>query len=140
MPRMNTVDAAIGADETKNQRSNYIEAERQDRARDYQNRTSQWTIGKTFDTFAPMGPALVTADEVPDPHNLDIKLTTGKSPCDHLEAGLRFYGAENAAAVTLRKKPMPFLWSTIRSMVVRLWLRTAMAVSARTVKISGARL
>jgi 2-keto-4-pentenoate hydratase/2-oxohepta-3-ene-1,7-dioic acid hydratase in catechol pathway len=46
-------------------------------ARDYQNRTSQWTIGKTFDTFAPMGPALVTADEVPDPHNLDIKLTIG---------------------------------------------------------------
>jgi acylpyruvate hydrolase len=44
-------------------------------ARDYQNRTSQWTIGKTFDTFAPMGPALVTADEVPDPHNLKIRLT-----------------------------------------------------------------
>jgi 2-keto-4-pentenoate hydratase/2-oxohepta-3-ene-1,7-dioic acid hydratase in catechol pathway len=44
-------------------------------ARDYQNRTSQWSIGKTFDTFAPMGPALVTADEVPDPHNLNIKLT-----------------------------------------------------------------
>lgn len=41
-------------------------------ARDYQLRTSQWTIGKTFDTFAPMGPAIVTADEVPDPHALDI--------------------------------------------------------------------
>src|SRR5207247_10407097 len=37
-------------------------------ARDYQNRTSQWTIGKTFDTFAPMGPALTTADDVPDQH------------------------------------------------------------------------
>ncbi len=46
-------------------------------ARDYQNRTSQWTLGKSFDTFAPMGPALVTADEVPDPHNLSIKLTIG---------------------------------------------------------------
>jgi len=44
-------------------------------ARDYQMRTSQWTMGKTFDTFAPMGPALVTADEVPDPHDLAIKLT-----------------------------------------------------------------
>src|SRR5258708_3328132 len=44
-------------------------------ARDYQNRTSQWTMGKTFDTFAPMGPALVTTDEVPDPHNLSIRLT-----------------------------------------------------------------
>ena len=46
-------------------------------ARDYQNRTSQWTMGKTFDTFAPMGPALVTADEVPDPHHLSIRLTIG---------------------------------------------------------------
>ncbi len=46
-------------------------------ARDYQSRTSQWTMGKTFDTFAPMGPALVTADEIPDPHNLSIKLTIG---------------------------------------------------------------
>jgi 2-keto-4-pentenoate hydratase/2-oxohepta-3-ene-1,7-dioic acid hydratase in catechol pathway len=46
-------------------------------ARDYQNRTSQWTMGKTFDTFAPMGPALVTSDEVPDPHNLKISLTIG---------------------------------------------------------------
>jgi len=46
-------------------------------ARDYQLRTSQWTIGKTFDTFGPMGPALVTADEIPDPHNLDIRLLLG---------------------------------------------------------------
>lgn len=46
-------------------------------ARDYQSRTSQWTMGKTFDTFAPMGPALTTADEVPDPHNLRICLTVG---------------------------------------------------------------
>ena len=44
-------------------------------ARDYQKATSQWLMGKTFDTFAPMGPWIVTADEVPDPHNLKIKLT-----------------------------------------------------------------
>lgn len=44
-------------------------------ARDYQNRTSQWTIGKTFDTFAPLGPALVTADEIPNPQDLAIRLT-----------------------------------------------------------------
>jgi len=41
-------------------------------ARDYQRATSQWVIGKTFDTFAPMGPYLVSADEVPDPHSLRI--------------------------------------------------------------------
>ena len=44
-------------------------------ARDYQMRTSQWTMGKTFDTFGPMGPALVTADEIADPHSLDIQLS-----------------------------------------------------------------
>ncbi len=44
-------------------------------ARDYQMRTSQWTVGKTFDSFGPMGPALVTADEIANPHDLDIQLT-----------------------------------------------------------------
>jgi acylpyruvate hydrolase len=43
-------------------------------ARDYQKRTSQWLLGKSFDTFGPFGPALVTTDEVPDPHNLDLEL------------------------------------------------------------------
>src|SRR5690606_18400568 len=47
-------------------------------ARDYQHRTSQWTLGKSFDTFAPMGPALVTRDEVGDPHKLDIQLSISK--------------------------------------------------------------
>ncbi len=43
-------------------------------ARDYQRATSQWLMGKTFDTFAPMGPWVVSADEIADPHNLDIQL------------------------------------------------------------------
>jgi len=41
-------------------------------ARDFQLATSQWMMGKTFDTFAPMGPVIVTADEIADPHNLRI--------------------------------------------------------------------
>jgi acylpyruvate hydrolase len=41
-------------------------------ARDFQNVRGQKFIGKSCDTFAPLGPALVTADEVPDPQNLDI--------------------------------------------------------------------
>ncbi len=41
-------------------------------ARDFQLATSQWLMGKTFDTFAPMGPWLVSADEIADPHNLAI--------------------------------------------------------------------
>jgi 2-keto-4-pentenoate hydratase/2-oxohepta-3-ene-1,7-dioic acid hydratase in catechol pathway len=45
-------------------------------ARDWQLKKDgkQWMVGKTFDTFAPLGPHLVTADEVPDPHNLRIRL------------------------------------------------------------------
>ena len=43
-------------------------------ARDFQMATSQWMIGKTFDTFAPFGPAIVTADEIEDPQALDISL------------------------------------------------------------------
>jgi 2-keto-4-pentenoate hydratase/2-oxohepta-3-ene-1,7-dioic acid hydratase in catechol pathway len=45
-------------------------------ARDWQLKkdSKQWMVGKTFDTFAPLGPVLVTADEVPDPHNLPIRL------------------------------------------------------------------
>jgi 2-keto-4-pentenoate hydratase/2-oxohepta-3-ene-1,7-dioic acid hydratase in catechol pathway len=43
-------------------------------ARDYQRATSQWLMGKTFDTFAPMGPWIVTADEIEDPHNLDVQI------------------------------------------------------------------
>ena len=43
-------------------------------ARDLQNRTSQWLLGKSLDGFAPMGPYLVTADEVGDPNSLGIRL------------------------------------------------------------------
>ena len=43
--------------------------------RDYQNkRWGQWTKGKSCDTFAPLGPWLVTKDEIPDPQNLDMAL------------------------------------------------------------------
>jgi 2-keto-4-pentenoate hydratase/2-oxohepta-3-ene-1,7-dioic acid hydratase in catechol pathway len=45
-------------------------------ARDWQTRKpgGQWLLGKSFDTFAPLGPELVTADEIPDPGNLHIEL------------------------------------------------------------------
>jgi 2-keto-4-pentenoate hydratase/2-oxohepta-3-ene-1,7-dioic acid hydratase in catechol pathway len=44
-------------------------------ARDYQGRGSQWLLGKSFDTFGPLGPAIVTSDEVPDLHDIDVELT-----------------------------------------------------------------
>jgi 2-keto-4-pentenoate hydratase/2-oxohepta-3-ene-1,7-dioic acid hydratase in catechol pathway len=45
-------------------------------ARDWQLKKDgkQWMVGKTFDTFAPTGPHLVTADEIRDPHRLAIRL------------------------------------------------------------------
>jgi acylpyruvate hydrolase len=49
-------------------------------ARDIQKRTSQWMLGKSFDTFGPLGPALVTTDEIPDPHCLDLELTVNGVP------------------------------------------------------------
>ena len=44
-------------------------------ARDWQIKFggSQWCRGKTFDTFAPLGPCIVTADDIPDPNHLKIK-------------------------------------------------------------------
>ena len=52
-------------------------------ARDVQSATSQWMIGKTFDTFAPMGPWLTSADEIADPHALDISLRIGGETLQH---------------------------------------------------------
>ncbi len=46
-------------------------------ARDFQTATPQWLMGKTFDTFCPMGPWIVTKDEIPDPHALDISMEIG---------------------------------------------------------------
>ncbi len=45
-------------------------------ARDWQKGRpgGQWLLGKTIDTFAPLGPWLVTADEIADPHQLDITM------------------------------------------------------------------
>jgi 2-keto-4-pentenoate hydratase/2-oxohepta-3-ene-1,7-dioic acid hydratase in catechol pathway len=42
-------------------------------ARDLQMRTHQWLLGKSCDGFSPLGPYLVTADEVGDPNNLSIR-------------------------------------------------------------------
>ncbi|MFD0618618.1 fumarylacetoacetate hydrolase family protein [Paenibacillus sp. GCM10027629] len=42
-------------------------------ARDLQNRTSQWLLGKSLDGFCPTGPYLVTADEVGNPNGLGIR-------------------------------------------------------------------
>jgi 2-keto-4-pentenoate hydratase/2-oxohepta-3-ene-1,7-dioic acid hydratase in catechol pathway len=52
-------------------------------ARDVQNSTSQWTLGKSFDTFAPVGPFLVTAADVPDPQDLEIETRVNGATVQH---------------------------------------------------------
>lgn len=42
-------------------------------ARDWQFRTPQWSLGKSFDTHAPVGPFITSADEIGDPHRLGIR-------------------------------------------------------------------
>ena len=42
-------------------------------ARDIQFGDGQWVRGKSLDTFCPIGPAIVTTDEIPDPQNLAIR-------------------------------------------------------------------
>lgn len=52
-------------------------------ARDIQLATTQWTLGKSFNTFAPLGPAVVTKDEIADPHGLDVKLAIDGEVLQH---------------------------------------------------------
>ena len=42
-------------------------------ARDWQFHTPTFTMGKSFDTHGPIGPWIVTADEIADPHNLRVR-------------------------------------------------------------------
>lgn len=56
-------------------------------ARDFAGRVSQWMVGKSFDTFAPLGPTLVTKDEVPDPHTLELVLTVNGHVRQHSNTG-----------------------------------------------------
>jgi acylpyruvate hydrolase len=55
--------------------------------RDYQRRTVEWLQGKTFDGTGPVGPALVTVDEIADPHALDITLRLNGEVMQHSSTG-----------------------------------------------------
>jgi 2-keto-4-pentenoate hydratase/2-oxohepta-3-ene-1,7-dioic acid hydratase in catechol pathway len=62
-------------------------------ARDWQKRYGggQWCRGKTFDTFAPLGPRLVTRDEIPDPNALRIgTIVNGERVQDETTADMIF--------------------------------------------------
>jgi 2-keto-4-pentenoate hydratase/2-oxohepta-3-ene-1,7-dioic acid hydratase in catechol pathway len=55
-------------------------------------------IGKTFDTFAPLGPAIVTADEIPDPHCLDISLILSGNEMQHSNTRNLIFGVPELIA------------------------------------------
>ena len=67
-------------------------------ARDFQMATSQWMIGKTFDTFCPMGPAIVTADEIEDPHNLRVSLSINGETLQDSNTKNLIFGVPNLIA------------------------------------------
>ena len=67
-------------------------------ARDVQFATSQWMMGKTFDTFAPVGPWIVTADEIEDPHNLDISLVLSGDVMQHSNTKNLIFGVPKLIA------------------------------------------
>ena len=76
-------------------------------ARDIQKGDGQWVRGKSPDTFFPIGPYLVTADEIADPHNLDISLTLNgetrqKSNTSNLIFKIPFLIAYLSQTMTLR--------------------------------------
>jgi 2-keto-4-pentenoate hydratase/2-oxohepta-3-ene-1,7-dioic acid hydratase in catechol pathway len=60
-------------------------------ARDVQRATSQFSLGKSFPTFAPMGPWVVSKDEVADPHALAISLTIGGEKLQHSNTNLMIF-------------------------------------------------
>jgi ureidoglycolate lyase len=75
--------------------------------RDWQLRTHQWVLGKSFDTHAVIGPAIVTADEVGDPHGLAIKCFVNgqlrqNSNTRHLVFNVWDQVAELSKAMTLK--------------------------------------
>jgi 2-keto-4-pentenoate hydratase/2-oxohepta-3-ene-1,7-dioic acid hydratase in catechol pathway len=70
-------------------------------ARDLQFGDTQWTRGKTLDTFAPMGPWLVTADQIPDPQVLGIRcIVSGEKLQDSSTSEMLFSVAEIIAFTT----------------------------------------
>ena len=74
--------------------------------RAWQNRSSQWVLGKSFDTHAPFGPWITTADEIADPHALNLRtLVNGEirqnSNTRHLVFDVWAQIAELSQAMTL---------------------------------------
>ena len=61
-------------------------------SRSLQFRSAQWLLGKAIDTFLPLGPYLVTADEVPDPQALGIRCLVNDEVLQSSDTGQMVFG------------------------------------------------
>ena len=59
--------------------------------RDWQFKTPTWTLGKSFDTHGPCGPWMVTADEIEDPHALEMRLLVNGKVHQKASTGLMIH-------------------------------------------------
>jgi 2-keto-4-pentenoate hydratase/2-oxohepta-3-ene-1,7-dioic acid hydratase in catechol pathway len=73
-------------------------------ARDWQHHKpgGQWLLGKSFDSFAPFGPALVTADEIPDAGNLRIQTRLNGQTMQDSNTNQLIFGVEELVAYVSR--------------------------------------
>ncbi len=79
-------------------------------AREIQIKTNggQWFLGKSFDTFCPIGPAIVTTDEIPDPQNLNIRtVLNGQTMQNENTADMIFPVAEIVSFLSKHVTLMP---------------------------------
>ena len=56
-------------------------------ARDWQRHAATWTVGKSFDSHGPIGPWIVTADEIADPQNLNLRCLVNGQPRQNSNTG-----------------------------------------------------
>lgn len=111
-------------------------------ARDLQMRTSQWLLGKTLDKFLPIGPYLVTADEVGDPQTLALKCwVNGELRQDSTTADMVFSVAEIVSYISqhFTLEPGDIICTgtpegVILGMAEKVWLRAGDRV---TVEVEG---
>ncbi len=71
-------------------------------ARDAQFGDQQWVRGKSFDTFCPLGPAIVTADEIPDPQALRIACRVNGEPLQDSTTSEMIFGVAELIAYCSR--------------------------------------
>lgn len=111
-------------------------------ARDWQSRSSQFTLAKSFDGFGPLGPWLVTADEVPDPQQLVLEVerdgvvTVSQSAVD-MRFSVAFVVHYLSLAMTLNVGDVIAMGTPQKLAAAQACHRPLAAGDAVTVRVSG---